>query len=63
MKYWIARDRNGQLFVFYKIKPIRHHSFFSNSSPYWKMLPPDLFPQVTWENSPKKVELKIITKE
>ena len=44
MKLWIARDQNSDLFL-YPIKPDRYS---------------DLFPEVTFENSPMEVELKLI---
>ncbi len=61
MEMWIARDKNGLICLF-KTKPIRHNEIFC-SDDYWNTsclsLGFDAFPEVTWENSPKKVELKL----
>lgn len=59
---WIARDKNG-LFAF-KNEPI----FFTHLEEFGCMmgeeyceLPSNWFPEITLENSPKKVELKLAT--
>ena len=61
MEMWIARDKDGLICLF-KDKPIRHDdAFYSNDylSTSCFALDFDAFPEVTWENSPKKVELKL----
>ena len=63
MKMWIARDQNGDLFL-YPIKPDRYateHYVFFNGDDWWH-IDSDLFPEVTFENSPMEVELKLIEK-
>jgi len=57
---WIARDKNQELWV-YKDKPVRGWEGFEEEGycPDSFMIPQDLFPEVTWENSPVEVELKI----
>ena len=61
MKLWIARDKDGALY-FYRSKPIRfEYDFFSTES--IGFISSDLFPSVTWENSPQEVELKLIEDE
>lgn len=64
MKMWIARDINNQLFA-YTLKPTTHHKG------YWEM-PDDcrvysidntFFTEVTFENSPQEVELKLASNE
>ena len=61
MKLWIERDKDGTLYL-YEEKPKLAHSnasyFVANSGCY--ELPIDLFPEVTFENSPKEVELKLV---
>ena len=64
MELWIARDESGRLYV-YRGKPeMGKRCFF----PQYKVvcidkrlyddfmrLPDDYYPEVTWENSPKKL--------
>lgn len=61
MKLWIARNTDDTL-VLFQSKPILGPDFI------WKELLNEdcmyieeyLFPEVTWENSPQQVELKLI---
>jgi hypothetical protein len=59
---WIARDKDGTL-GFYRFKPRSKNgmwaSKFLNDVGF---LGNDLFPEVTFENSPQEIELKIKTK-
>lgn len=65
MKMWIARDRWGALSLF-------NHKPYSDNGFWWAdrdideegelCLEPDLLPEVTFENSPMEVELKLIEK-
>lgn len=61
MKYWIARDKDGCLF-FYKEEPFKDFNMWHISIPdtFCEPIDPNLFPEVTWENSPQEVELKLI---
>lgn len=69
MELYIARDKDGILFL-YNNKPVRVEDeglFLSNvdsedNDIYYEgiEIDPKLFPEVTWENSPKQVELKLI---
>lgn len=64
MIVWIARDRDGELFMFNQ-EPRRNEHFFvaqkyKEEATQWWSLPSDQLPEVTWENSPKKYELKMI---
>ena len=57
---WLARDKNGSLWV-YKRKPERTEKSFDIK---WGVheriwLNGEDFPEVTWENSPMQVELKL----
>lgn len=55
---WIARDKSGELYL-YNNKPVREDETFSNTTSWLQWLCPRTFPEVTWENSPVEVELKI----
>ena len=64
MKLWIARDQNGDLFL-YPIKPDRYVTecyVFFNGDDWWN-IDSDLFPEVTFENSPMEVELKLVNND
>lgn len=61
MKFWIARNTDDTL-VLFQSKPILGSNFI-----WEELLNEDcmyieeyLFPEVTWENSPKEVELKLL---
>ena len=63
MKMWIARDECGLLSL-HNTKPKK---FYEECIGYtWigrsMALPMSLYPEVTFENSPKEVELKLIEK-
>lgn len=60
---WIARDKNGALWVF-KRKPVRNgKSFDIDLGIHERMyLNESQFPEITFENSPQEVELKLIKK-
>jgi hypothetical protein len=69
MKLWIARDENGQLWLFDKPPVLRdkkvedtNHSWFDMAEDgiYNYCLSCDMFPEVTFANSPQEVELKLI---
>lgn len=67
---WIARDKNGDLHAF-SGKPFRHcwdddePTVFTNwdDVPFLVRLDESEFPEVTWENSPRQVELKLIEED
>lgn len=66
MKMWIARDSNGELWG-YDHKPIKEDGIFRSDFELDKwvaseLLPAWLFPEVTFENSPQEVELKLVEK-
>ena len=65
MKLWIARDKDGGLNLFKDPKPIlmkRNGWWLSDKNFFKSVLPRELFPEVTLENSPQEVELKLIGK-
>lgn len=57
MEYFIARDKNGYLKGYDKMpqKKEEYGFFFMRM---WYDLDNRLFPEVTWENSPKKVKIE-----
>lgn len=58
MKFWIARDKSGLLYLHNK-KPILDGAhWISNSS--WASIDFEYFPEVTFENSPQEAELKLV---
>ena len=64
MKLWIARDLDNALYI-YEDEPILSKRGFLpdfNESCHWTELNRDKFPEVTYENSPQEVELKLVEK-
>ena len=67
MKLWIARDYDGRLYV-HSIKPFLIQSnridapWWDNEDDNFLRLKDESFPEVTFENSPMEVELKLIEK-
>lgn len=58
LSVWIARDKNGELCL-YKSKPWRCGQCFDFDEVFMPM-DEDMFPEITWENSPKEFELKAV---
>ena len=63
MKLWIARDYSG-LWAFSE-EPDKKCNIFTSSTIHCKIyqLDSDLFPEITFENSPHLVEIKFIKEE
>lgn len=63
MKLYIARDKDGSLFL-YDTKPIRGWEYFYSRRGLNDGIELNqyTFIEVTWENSPKRVELKLVEK-
>ena len=60
MKFWIARDKDGELYL-YNVHPKKQGEFFACQFGYSSMqLDGNLFSEVTWDNSPQEVELKLV---
>lgn len=61
MEFWMARDRNGTLGIF-KDKPVvrRGVEWCSEGEEYLCITTEDSFPDVTFENSPKRVEIVLV---
>lgn len=68
MKLWIARDFDGDLNL-YVNKPLLHHinkmyyTIASDMEADYLNIDKDSFPEVTFENSPQQVEIKLIKEE
>lgn len=67
MGIWIARNSDGTLELYHE-KPIRGNTHFKASeNGYMKgwidCLDDEMYPQVTWENSPKEMTVKRSTKK
>jgi hypothetical protein len=59
MKLWIARDKNGVLALFDDVPTQKNGIFYDPFYDVVLMLPKKEFPEVTFENSPQEVELKL----
>lgn len=59
MKLWIARDKDGSLCLYYE-EPYKCRGFFLCDMNNGMWLDRTLFPEVTFENSPQEVELKLV---
>ena len=58
MKLRIAREKCGHLYL-HKGKPFKEDGMWFNRYDVYMKLPTKDFPEVTFENSPKEVELVI----
>lgn len=60
--WWIARDKDGSLFM-YCNEPDRDHENESFDTSYligdYTTLDDNFFPEVTWENSPKRIKVNL----
>lgn len=69
MKFWIARDRDNKLYL-YRDKPFKNdgdvifHCQCNNIRHFdeYFELDESLFTEITFKNSPKEVELKLVKK-
>ena len=62
MKMWIARDKDGLLCLF-EIKPFLNINKDWDSDDNYIVIDEILFPEVTFENSPQLVEVKLVKEE
>lgn len=62
MEFWIARDDDMELYLYNEQPKLNRMRIWSVSTESGKSyrLDSDLFSEVTLENSPKRVELKLI---
>lgn len=58
MKLWIARDKSGFLYL-HEEKPTLDEEEYWLGNGFWAVLDLEYFPEVTFENSPQGVELKL----
>lgn len=57
---WIARDKDNSLFIYFK-KPIKdYNSYICDTEDDLDptIIPEELYPEVTFENSPKQLIIK-----
>lgn len=59
LKLWIARDIDGVIHLFIGNKPKKGSMYFRGDYSGYP-LGIDVFPEITFENSPQQVELKLI---
>lgn len=61
MKLWIARDKNGLLTI-YNEKPELYDGEYWDGDYNTQVIdiPKEMFPEVTFENSPQEVGIKLI---
>lgn len=57
MELWIARDYNKQLWL-HTSKPYRNGYVFQSNK--YLQISSDKFPEITWENSPRKVKIELV---
>lgn len=57
MKLWIARDKCGSLWIHFRRPELEHGCW--DSDDFWPAEGRE-YPEVTFENSPKEVELKLV---
>ena len=61
MKLWVARNKSGTLVLWFN-KPVKQgEGWYSNDGFF--ILDSTQFPEVTFENSPQMVEIKLIKNE
>lgn len=61
MKLWITRDKDCTI-TLWKVKPKKAENHFYEGGRMGD-LNPTLYPEITFENSPQQVELKLIENE
>lgn len=63
-KAWIARDKDGKLCL-YRHRPIKQYGIFCSIDVMreYLLLPENMLPECTWDNSPIEVELTIKIKK
>lgn len=64
MKFWIARNQDGSLRL-YEEKPSLVYddelrSWYYENGSFLEFYDENIFPEVTFENSPQEVELKLL---
>lgn len=59
-EYYIARDLDGSLYLYDEEPEKRKHHFYPKNENETYTIDDDLFPTVTFYNSPQKVKLELI---
>jgi hypothetical protein len=63
---WIARDKNGELYLYksepWRCKEDKNGHFDCDADEMLLPMDSDMYPEITWENSPKEFELKAVEK-
>ena len=59
---WIAKDKNGEVYL-YEAKPVINTGYFCPSPGHNIMMyiGKEIYPELTYENSPQKVKLTFLT--
>lgn len=60
MKLWIARDMDGLLYLYDNMPDKRSEYFLPYAGYNGILLDDEMFSEVTFENSPQEVELKLV---
>ena len=61
MKLWVARDKNNDLYLYNRLPSLDYYgTSFDVDSDEYLTLDEGSFPEVTFENSPQQVELKLV---
>lgn len=58
MGIWIARNKDGTLEAYRAVPVRKKHNFESDLSDWVDYLEDEMYPEVTWENSPKELVVK-----
>lgn len=59
---WIAKDKSGEVYL-YDYKPVINTGYFCPSPGHHSMMyiGKEIYPELTYENSPKEVKLTLLT--
>lgn len=62
MEFWIARDWDGLTLFQSESKPQLSDDYlwYDNGDGDFMQLSKDLFPEITFENSPKKIKIEVL---
>ena len=60
MKLWVARDKDGDISLYYEKPRLDILGEFWGYAPFGMRLSNDSFPELTFENSPQEVEIKLV---
>lgn len=61
MKLWVARNKSGTLMLWFN-KPVKQGDGWYNNDGFF-ILDSVQFPEVTFENSPQQVEIKLVKEQ